>query len=149
MAKATPGPEPRSPEDTVPPALPQGSTDMDTDDASPAAANLSSGEISQGVLLPRRRRRGDEDAGDPSSSAGRSPSSAAECGSASPAGAAPASPGGASTAAAAGSKPPLSYVQLISMAIRSSPEQRLVLSEIYAWISAHYPYFRPEEKAWK
>ncbi|KAJ1559412.1 hypothetical protein HK405_010736 [Cladochytrium tenue] len=46
-------------------------------------------------------------------------------------------------------KPPLSYVQLIAMAIQSSPEQRMVLSDIYAWVSTHYPFFKPEDKAWK
>ncbi|KAI9363982.1 hypothetical protein DFJ73DRAFT_620250, partial [Zopfochytrium polystomum] len=46
-------------------------------------------------------------------------------------------------------KPALSYVQLILMAIQSSPEQKMVLSDIYQWVSTNFPYFKPEEKAWK
>ncbi|KAI9346056.1 hypothetical protein DFJ73DRAFT_960614 [Zopfochytrium polystomum] len=46
-------------------------------------------------------------------------------------------------------KPPFSYVQLITMAIRSAPEQKMVLNDIYLWVAERYPYFKMEEKAWK
>lgn len=46
-------------------------------------------------------------------------------------------------------KPPYSYATLIAHAIQSSPQKRLTLSEIYAWIEEHYPFFRPDETSWK
>lgn len=39
-------------------------------------------------------------------------------------------------------KPQHSYIGLIAMAILSSEEQKMVLSDIYQWILDHYPYFR-------
>lgn len=39
-------------------------------------------------------------------------------------------------------KPQHSYIGLIAMAILSSPEYKLVLSDIYQYILDHYPYFR-------
>ncbi|CAB0030906.1 unnamed protein product, partial [Trichogramma brassicae] len=39
-------------------------------------------------------------------------------------------------------KPPYSYIALIVMAIQSSPGKRLTLSEIYAYLQQHFPFFR-------
>ena len=35
----------------------------------------------------------------------------------------------------------LSYADLITQAIKSSPEQRLTLSQIYDWVVTNVPYF--------
>ncbi|XP_052791886.1 forkhead box protein B1-like [Mya arenaria] len=47
-------------------------------------------------------------------------------------------------------KPPgLSYIALISMAIQSSKNKRMLLSDIYSWISERYPYYRLKDKSWR
>lgn len=46
-------------------------------------------------------------------------------------------------------KPGLSYIALISMAIQSAPDQKMLLSEIYQWISARFPFFRVEDNSWR
>lgn len=45
-------------------------------------------------------------------------------------------------------KPAWSYAALIGQAILSSSRKRLALNQIYAWISAAYPYFKPGEHGW-
>lgn len=45
-------------------------------------------------------------------------------------------------------KPPWSYAALIGQAILASARKRLALSQIYAWISAAYPYFKPGDAGW-
>ncbi|EFA04755.2 forkhead box protein L2 isoform X2 [Tribolium castaneum] len=47
------------------------------------------------------------------------------------------------------SKPPYSYVALIAMAIQSSHSKRATLSEIYAYITAKFPYFERNKKGWQ
>nr|XP_028569866.1 forkhead box protein D3-like [Podarcis muralis] len=46
-------------------------------------------------------------------------------------------------------KPNQSYIALISTAILSSPEKKLLLSDIYQWIMDKYPYFKNKEKSWR
>ena len=42
-------------------------------------------------------------------------------------------------------KPPMSYVALITMAIRSSPDGRLTLSEIYDYLIKNFEFFRASQ----
>lgn len=46
-----------------------------------------------------------------------------------------------------GDKPAQSYIALISTAILSSPEKKLLLSDIYQWIMDKYPYFKNKVRA--
>lgn len=46
-------------------------------------------------------------------------------------------------------KPTYSYIGLIGMAILSSTEKKMILSDIYQWILDHYPYFRARAPGWK
>lgn len=46
-------------------------------------------------------------------------------------------------------KPQHSYIGLIAMAILSSPEKKMVLSDIYQHILDHYPYFRNRGPGWR
>jgi len=46
-------------------------------------------------------------------------------------------------------KPQHSYIGLIAMAILSSPEAKLVLSDIYQYILDNYPYFRSRGPGWR
>lgn len=47
-------------------------------------------------------------------------------------------------------KPPLSYASLIALAICSTPQRMMTLSNIYRWIEYTFPFYRtPEAKAWK
>ncbi|CAI4221288.1 unnamed protein product [Auanema sp. JU1783] len=46
-------------------------------------------------------------------------------------------------------KPQHSYIGLIAMAILSSPEKKMVLSEVYEWIMCRYSYFRTRGSGWR
>ena len=46
-------------------------------------------------------------------------------------------------------KPSQSYIGLIGQAILSSPEKKLILSEIYNYIQTQYPYFRKRGTGWR
>ncbi|CAL8069552.1 unnamed protein product [Calicophoron daubneyi] len=46
-------------------------------------------------------------------------------------------------------KPNFSYIGLIAKAILSTKDRRMILSEIYQWIQANYPYFRTRGPGWR
>ncbi|CAK1602273.1 unnamed protein product [Parnassius mnemosyne] len=46
-------------------------------------------------------------------------------------------------------KPPYSYISLTAMAIWSSPERMLPLSEIYRFITDRFPYYRLNTQRWQ
>ena len=46
-------------------------------------------------------------------------------------------------------KPPYSYASLIAQALLASPNRRLTLASIYAWIMDRYPYYRSENCGWQ
>lgn len=46
-------------------------------------------------------------------------------------------------------KPPYSYIALIAMAITSTANQRMTLSEIYTYITEKFPYYRRNRQGWQ
>ena len=46
-------------------------------------------------------------------------------------------------------KPPYSYISLTAMAIWSSQEKMLPLSEIYRFITDRFPYYRKNTQRWQ
>ncbi|XP_049770151.1 uncharacterized protein LOC126108830 [Schistocerca cancellata] len=58
--------------------------------------------------------------------------------------------GNTGSASAAHTEPQFSYKSAIASAIAQSPHRRLMLSEIYAYIASHFPYFGGKKnKMWK
>ncbi|ORZ18883.1 fork head domain-domain-containing protein [Absidia repens] len=49
----------------------------------------------------------------------------------------------------ANDKPPYSYATLIGHAILSSDHRKLTLSDIYQWITQHYPFYSMTEHGWQ
>uniref|UniRef100_A0A1I7V2W4 Fork-head domain-containing protein n=3 Tax=Caenorhabditis tropicalis TaxID=1561998 RepID=A0A1I7V2W4_9PELO len=47
------------------------------------------------------------------------------------------------------SKPPYSYISLITMAIQKSATRQLTLSEIYNWIMELFPYYQNNQQRWQ
>lgn len=46
-------------------------------------------------------------------------------------------------------KPPYSYIALTAMAIQSSPDKMMSLSEIYKYIMDHFPFYRNNTQRWQ
>ena len=46
-------------------------------------------------------------------------------------------------------KPPYSYIALISMAILSTGDKKMLLNDIYSYIKENFDYYNNEEKAWR
>ncbi|SCV04016.1 LAME_0H15082g1_1 [Lachancea meyersii CBS 8951] len=46
-------------------------------------------------------------------------------------------------------KPPFSYAMLIGLAILQSEEVRLTLSQIYHWITHHFPFYKLSDYGWQ
>uniref|UniRef100_A0AC35TWX9 Fork-head domain-containing protein n=1 Tax=Rhabditophanes sp. KR3021 TaxID=114890 RepID=A0AC35TWX9_9BILA len=47
------------------------------------------------------------------------------------------------------SKPPYSYISLITLAIQRSDAKMLTLSEIYSWIMDYFAYYRQNQQRWQ
>ncbi|KAJ1963514.1 hypothetical protein IWQ62_003188 [Dispira parvispora] len=54
-----------------------------------------------------------------------------------------------STNTNANGKPTISYANMITQAICSSPLNKLTLSSIYQWVESKYPYYRTAPPGWK
>lgn len=46
-------------------------------------------------------------------------------------------------------KPTHSYIALIAMAILSCPSKKMILGDIYQYISDNFPYYRNKDKSWR
>ncbi|XP_049843614.1 uncharacterized protein LOC126295256 isoform X2 [Schistocerca gregaria] len=57
--------------------------------------------------------------------------------------------GDAGSARTVDTKPPICYAKLIAMAIADSPQRRATVTEIYAYIVSHFPYYERNKKVWQ
>ncbi|KAL6942584.1 hypothetical protein ACO0QE_003767 [Hanseniaspora vineae] len=46
-------------------------------------------------------------------------------------------------------KPPYSYASMIALSIMESGQGRLTLSQIYSWISTHFPFYKLGDSGWQ
>ena len=46
-------------------------------------------------------------------------------------------------------KPDISYIELVARAIMSSPDNSVLLADIYQWIECNYPYYKHTKNSWR
>lgn len=46
-------------------------------------------------------------------------------------------------------KPDISYIELVAKAIMSSPDNSILLADIYSWIEDNFPYYKHTKNSWR